>query len=203
MLSVAVTGNVASGKSTVVRFFERWGARVTDADAIVRQLQSPGTPVFDAIVARFGAGVVGADGALDRVALRTLVLADPAARRDLNAIVHPAVGARRAELEAEARLQGVSILVHDIPLLFEAADPGRFDLVVLVEAPPALCRDRLIRFRELTPDVADRLMATQLPQETKRARSHFVIVNDGDLVALELRARQVWQGIEAAAAERA
>lgn len=194
-LHVALTGNIAAGKSTVLALFRRWGAFVTEADAIVRELQQPGTPVFEAIVRRFGPGVVTADGALDRAALRRIVFTDPAARADLDAIVHPAVAERREALEAEARTAGATIMVHDIPLLFEAADPEGFDAVVLVDAPVAVRRARLVRHRELSPEEADRMIAAQAPAAAKRGRSDWVIDNDADLDTLERRARAVWEGM--------
>jgi dephospho-CoA kinase len=197
--SVALTGNVASGKTTVAQLFAGWGARVTDADAIVRGLQRPGTPVFRAMVARFGPGILLPDGTLDRPALRHLVLADPAALRDLNAIVHPAVRTWRAVLDEEAERAGHSIVVHDIPLLFEAADPAEFDAVVLVEAPPAVRKERLLRDRGFAAEEADRLISAQLPSEEKHAGSRFIIANDRDLATLEQRAMEVWQEIKAAA----
>ena len=140
MLHVALTGNVASGKSSVGRLFADWGATVIDADAIVRELQQPGTPIFERIAARFGPEVVTPDGELDRGRLRALVLADPTARKDLEAIVHPAVAAERERLIDEARRRGAAIVVSDIPLLFEVMDPQAFDAVVLVDAPEQIRR---------------------------------------------------------------
>jgi dephospho-CoA kinase len=192
-VTVALTGNIAAGKSSVAELFRRWGAVVTDADAIVRELQQPGTPVFAAIVARFGPTVLATNGSLDRAALRTIVFTDPAARADLDAIVHPAVAARREELEDAARAQGAGVVVHDIPLLFEAADPDLFDAVVLVDAPVAVRRERLIRHRGLSPEDADRMLAAQAPAGPKRARSDVVIDNDGDRATLEQRAREAWE----------
>jgi dephospho-CoA kinase len=192
VLSVALTGNIASGKSAVLQLFKHWGAAVTDADAIVHQLQRKGTPVFEAIVARFGPAVVAADGELDRRALRELVFTDERARHDLERIVHPAVRTRTAELAREAREAGARVIVHDIPLLFESADPGAFDRVVLVDAPEAVRRDRLVRLRKLDPATADRLIAAQMPSEDKRIRSDYVIINDGSPADLEGRAREVW-----------
>jgi dephospho-CoA kinase len=188
---VGLTGNAAAGKSTVAALFRRWGATIIDADAIVRELQAPGSPVLAAIVERFGAGILTADGGLDRAALRARVLADPAALAALNAVVHPAVAARRRELLAEARRRGDRIVVSEIPLLFEADEPGGFDAVVLVDAPAAVRRARLAE-RGLPADEAERLMAAQHPAETKRARSDFVIDNDGDRGALERAAGEVW-----------
>ncbi len=199
LFSVGLTGNVAAGKSAVARHFAERGAFVTDADALVRELQRPGTPVFEAIVARFGPGVVARDGTLDRPALRALVLADPEALAALNAIVHPAVRSRRNDLDAEARRRGARIVVHDIPLLFEAGNPDDFDFVLLVDAPEAVRRDRLVRLRGLPEADADRLIRAQLPAAAKRARSDAVIENDGDLADLAARADAAWRAITAAA----
>jgi dephospho-CoA kinase len=113
--------------------------------------------------------------------------------------VHPAVLARRAGQEAEARRRGAQIVVHDIPLLFEAADPATFDQVVLVDAPEAVRRDRLVRLRGLAPPEADALMAAQWPSSRKRAASHHVIDNDGDQEALRARAAAVWEALRKAA----
>jgi dephospho-CoA kinase len=203
VLSVALTGNIASGKSTVARLFQRWGATVIDADAIVRELQRPGTPVFEAIVRRFGPDMVAADGGLDRAALRGVVFRDARARADLNAIVHPAVRARRDTLIAEAGDRGVRVVVQDIPLLFETLDPAVFDLVVLVDAPPELRRERLARDRGIGAEEADRLMAAQMPPAEKRARSDIVIENDADLATLEARSLAAWHRIEKAEARPA
>ena len=193
MLAVALTGNVASGKSTVARLFADWGATVIDADALVREVQRPGSPVLAAIRSRFGDAVLRSDGALDRDALRRRILADPEARLALEAIVHPAVQRRRAEVLAQARERGDRIVVSDIPLLFEVLDPAAFDAVVLVDAPPAVRRARLMRDRGLDAAEADRLIAAQLPSGPKRAQSHVVIDNDGSLQDLRARAAAAWQ----------
>ena len=127
------------------------------------------------------------------------MLADPAALADLNRIVHPEVHRRRLELLAEARARGDRIVVSDIPLLFEADDPGAFDAVVLVDAPETVRRARLLASRALSPVEADRLMAAQLSTTAKRTRSDYVIDNDGDLPALERAARSVWEALLARA----
>jgi dephospho-CoA kinase len=199
MLSIALTGNIAAGKSTVSDLFRRWGATVIDADALVREAQAPGTAVLAAIAQRFGADVMGADGTLDRAALRRRVMGDPAALAALTAIVHPVVRRRRAELTTAAAARGDRIVVSEIPLLFEAADPAEFDAVVLVDAPPDVRRRRLLDGRELPAAEADRMMAAQRPAESKRARSDYVIENGGDLVSLEAEARRVWEALEARA----
>jgi dephospho-CoA kinase len=198
VLNVALTGNIAAGKSTVAEHFRRWGAVVLDADQLVREVQSPGSPVTVAIARRFGPAVLLPDGQLDRARLRGIVMADSEARRALEAIVHPAVEIRRRARLAEARGQGARIVVNDIPLLFEALDPARFDAVVLVDAPEAVRLQRLIRERGLSESEARRLMAAQFPSATKRAwrgphgEAPVIIENDGDPAQLEQRARAAW-----------
>lgn len=197
MLNVALTGNVASGKSTVASLFAGWGAELIDADQLVREVQAPGTPVLLAIARRFGTNVLRPDGSLDRAALRAQVLADPQALADLNQLVHPAVLRLREARVAALREAGARIVVTDIPLLFEAADPAAFDAVVLVDAPADLRRQRLFERSGLPPREAERLIAAQMPSEMKRSRATFVIDNDADLATLKARAREVWTALEA------
>jgi dephospho-CoA kinase len=199
VLNVALTGNIAAGKSAVADLFRRWGATVLDADEIAREVQAPGGPVMRRMVERFGASVVRADGSLDRPTLRRLVLADPEALAALNRIVHPAVHARRAELAAAAATRGDRILVSDIPLLFEAADPDEFDVVVLVDAPEPVRHRRLVELRGLDQSEAASMIRAQMPAAEKRARSDFVIENDGDRAALERAAAEVWKALVARA----
>jgi dephospho-CoA kinase len=199
MLNVALTGNIAAGKSAVAELFRAWGATLIDADRLAREAQAPGTPGLRAIAERLGQDLVGADGALDRAALRRRVMADPAALAELNRIVHPEVFRRRRALEAEAQRRGDRIVVSDIPLLFEVADPAAFDVVVLVDAPEPVRRARLITERGLSALEADRMLAAQAPSGPKRERSTFVIDNDGDLATLEARAREVWTALLARA----
>lgn len=198
MLNVALTGNIAAGKSTVVDLFRRWGAEIIDADVLAREAQAPGTEVLAAIARRFGSDVLAADGSLDRAALRGKVMGDDAALAALNAIVHPAVQRRREELLAAARAEGKKgmIVVNDIPLLFEVLDPAQFDVVVLVDAPVAIRRTRLRALRGLTNDQADQMIASQMGSDRKRARSHFVIDNAGSREELERAVRQVWEELQ-------
>ena len=203
MLNVALTGNIAAGKSTVSGLFRRWGATILDADELAREAEAPGSAVMAAIVRRFGKDVLAPDGALDRAALRGKVMGDDAALTALNGIVHPAVRARRDELQQDARRRGDLVLVNDIPLLFEALDPAQFDVVVLVDAPLAVRRVRLRALRGLGNDEADRMLAAQMPAERKRERSHHVIENDGDLARLETRAREVFDALRRRAAAQA
>ena len=204
MFSVALTGNIAAGKTTVARLFQQWGATVIDADRLAQEVQAPGGLVLARIAERFGPGVLRPDGSLDRAALRRIVMGDGQALRALNAIVHPEVHRRREAALAEARVRGDSIAVTDIPLLFEADDPSAYDAIVLVDAPLEVRRARIVGGRGVEPEEADRMLASQLPAELKRARSDFVIENAEDPVALERAAREVWRRLEArAAAQRA
>ncbi|HEU5303828.1 MAG TPA: dephospho-CoA kinase [Gemmatimonadales bacterium] len=199
MLSIALTGNIGAGKTTVAEFFRRWGATIIDADQLARETQRPGQPVLQEIANRFGADVLAPDGSLDRTALRARVLADPRALTELNRIVHPEVRRRRLELLAQARARGDRIVVSDIPLLFEADDPRSFDAVVLVDAPEEVRRARLLASRSLSVEDADRMMASQLSAATKRSRCDYVIDNDGDLATLERAAADVWRALIARA----
>jgi dephospho-CoA kinase len=199
MLSVALTGNIGAGKSTVAALFHRWGATIIDSDAIVREAQRPGQPALPEIAARFGAELIRADGSLDRAALRAKVLNNSEELAALNRIMHPRVHRRRQELLAEAQARGDRIVVSDIPLLFEAADPEEFDAVVLVDAPQPLRRARLLASRDVPPEQVDRLLNIQQASASKRARSDYVIDNEGDLPALERSAASVWQALLARA----
>lgn len=200
MLNVALTGNIAAGKSRVAALFRKWGATVIDADALVREVQEPGTPVFHAIVARFGASVIGPDGRLNRPALRQIVFQDPVARASLESLVHPAVQALRVEQVEDAERRKEPLVVSDIPLLFESMDPDAFDAVVLVDAPEEERLTRLIRDRHLPREDAEAMIRAQLPTSEKRRwrssapaqRSPYVIENDADLETLEARARVVF-----------
>jgi len=200
MLNVALTGNIGAGKSTVVSLLRQWGATVIDADELVREAEAPGSEVLVAVVRRFGADVLASDGSLDRAALRSKVMGDDAALAALNAIVHPAVQRRRDDLLEEAATRGDALVVNDIPLLFEALDPRRFDVVVLVEASTAARRMRLRQARGLTDQEITRLIAAQMPTERKRDRSHFVIENEGSLAELEDQAQTVFQALRRRAA---
>lgn len=203
MLNVGLTGNIGAGKSTVARLLESWGAVVIDADTLTREVQEPGSTTLAAIAERFGPAVLGPDGALDRETLRERVMNDEAELAALNAIVHPAVQARRAALAEEAANRGVRVLVNDIPLLFEVLDPAAFDLVVLVDAPVEQRRRRIMAERGLSEADADAMIAAQLPSSAKRAGSDLVIDNAGSLEELERASRDAWHAILVRAGLRA
>jgi dephospho-CoA kinase len=199
MLSVALTGNIGAGKTTVAELFRSWGATIIDADQLVREIQGPGQPALKEIAARFGTELILADGSLNRAALRAKVLSDPRRLLELNRIVHPEVHRRAGELLAQAQARGDRIVISDIPLLFEAANPSDFDVVVLVDAPESIRRARLLTSRAMSGEEADRMIAAQLASAVKRGRSDYVIDNDGDLDALERSAASVWQALLARA----
>lgn len=194
MLRVALTGNVASGKSTVARFLANYGATIIDADEIVRELQRAGSPLLERIVQEFGLDVVTPEGNLDRSALRGIIVQDESAREQLNRIMHPAVHRRRMELEASAAAKGARVVVHDIPLLFEVMDPGEFPVVILVDAPEGTRRNRL-RARGLSEGEAVALMSTQMDPSKKRAGATYIIDNRGTLGELEERTFRVWKDV--------
>lgn len=194
MLLVGLTGGIGSGKSTVAARLAERGAVVVDADAIVREVQAPGRPVFDAMVERFGPSIVGADGALDRQRVADLVFTDAAALADLNAIVHPAVGdeiARR--LEAAAHSDEVVIL--DVPLLVES---GRDDLtgLLVVDVDPELALTRLVAHRGFSEADARARMSRQVSREQRRARADVIIDNSGTPDELEAQIDRAWSWIQ-------
>jgi dephospho-CoA kinase len=194
MLKVALTGNIAAGKSSVARRWRELGGFVVDADELARRVVEPGAPALARIVEAWGTGVL--DGAeLDRAALRRIVFADPAARERLEGIVHPAVAAMREAAFCEAAEAGERLAVADIPLLFETGLAGEFDVVVLVDAPPEIRLARLVGDRGLDPEEARQMIAAQMPAELKRAHSDVVIANAGTLDDLEQRAAGVWRDL--------
>lgn len=193
MLSLALTGNIASGKSSVARLLAAHGVTIIDADVLAREAVAPGSPGLAAVVARFGTGVLTTDGALDRAALRAIVFADPSAREALNAIVHPEVGRRREQALAVARARGDRLVISDIPLLFEVGLEGAFDGVILVDAPEAEREARLVRDRGLPVAEARAMIAAQWPASRKRAGARWVVENDSTPAALAHRVEALWR----------
>ncbi|MFE9361720.1 dephospho-CoA kinase [Streptomyces sp. NPDC006978] len=198
MLKVGLTGGIGAGKSEVSRLLARFGAVLIDADRISREVVEPGTPGLTAVVEAFGPGILRPDGTLDRSALGSIVFADPARLATLNAIVHPLVGARSAELERAAGAGAV--VVHDVPLLTENGLAPLYDLVVVVDAKPGTQLDRLVTMRGMTESDARARMAAQATREERLAVADLVIDNDGPLEDLKPQVREVWSQLTARAA---
>jgi len=195
MLLVGLTGNIASGKSTVARLLSERGATIIDADVLARRAVEMGTPAYEQIVKRWGTEVLSPDGVLDRSALRRRVFKDQDQLEALNAIIHPEVARLRERLVAEARRRGDRVVVCDIPLLFEKRMADEFDRIVLVDAPRPLRLERLVRDRGLRETEAMDMIAAQMPAELKRARADFVVDNVETLGALERRVDEVWRAL--------
>jgi dephospho-CoA kinase len=196
VLVVGLTGGIGSGKSTVSALLAARGAVIVDADAIVRELQAPAGEAYVAMVERFGPGIVGADGELDRPAIAALVFEDEAARLDLNKIVHPLVGREMATRMA-AQAATDNIVVLDIPLLAERGR-GAYPVagVIVVDCPIDVAVARLMEFRGFTEDDARARVAAQISREERRAIADVVIDNGGTLEQLEAQIDGVWAWLE-------
>ncbi len=195
MLLIGLTGNIASGKSTVAQLLSERGATIIDADILARRAVEAGTPAYHKIVEQWGQTVLAPDGHLDRAALRRLVFNSPTQLEKLNSIVHPEVERLRGRLIAEARQRGDRIVVADIPLLFEKHMADEFDRIVLVDAPRPLRLERLVRDRGLRETEAMDMIASQMPADLKRARADFFVENSGTLTDLEQRVEDVWASL--------
>lgn len=189
---IALTGGIASGKSTVAARLASHGAIIVDADAIVRELQAPHQPLLDEIAAEFGADMV-VDGVLDRARLGQAVFGRPERLARLNAIVHPAVKRESQRRFAEARDADPSaVIVYDVPLLAEARGTGEWDLVVVADAPAAIRAERLVTLRGLSPDDADRRIGSQASDDERRALADVVIDTSGTLEHTWEQADELW-----------
>lgn len=196
MLLVGLTGNIASGKSTVAQLLSEHGATIIDSDILARRAVEVGTPAHRLIVKRWGQDVLASDGTLDRAALRRQVFRDPGQLDELNRIVHPEVLRLRDRLIADARRRGDRIVVCDIPLLFERHLADEFERIVLVDAPRPIRLERLVRERGLDETEAMEMIAAQMPAELKRARADYVIDNSATLAELERRVDDVWSSLD-------
>lgn len=178
---IALTGGVASGKSTVARLFAALGAQLIDTDQVARDVVVPPSPALERIVARFGSDVLQPDGTLDRAALRRRVFSDDAARRDLEAIMHPAIA---AEVTRRSAAAGGPYQLIAIPLLVETGTAGDYDRVLLVDAQTDTQHARLMLRDGMTPAAAAQMLAAQASREARRAVAHDIIDNDGDVAQL-------------------
>ncbi len=198
MYRVGLTGGIGAGKSEVSRRLAAQGAVVIDADAIAREVVEPGTPGLAEVVAAFGPEVLLPDGSLDRPRLGDIVFADPDLRTRLNGIVHPLVGARMRELEESAGPG--SIVVHDVPLIAENNMAGAYDLVVVVDVPPRLQLDRLVRHRGMTREQARARMAAQASREQRLGIAGIVVDNSASLAELDRQVGELWTELRRRAA---
>ena len=189
-MQIGLTGGIGSGKSTAAGRFGELGALVIDADALAREVVEPGTEGLAAVVAEFGEQVLDGAGRLDRPALARVVFGDDAARGRLNAILHPRIRARAAELIAAA--PPGTVVVQDVPLLVETGQSGPYDLVVVVEAPDELRVRRLGRDRGMPAEQVRARMAAQATDEQRRAAADVVLVNDGTPEDLRAKVDALW-----------
>lgn len=199
MVRVGLTGGIASGKSLVADELAARGAVIIDADLLAREVVEPGTPGLTAIVERFGADVT-TDGRLDRAALARIVFSDDSARRDLEAIVHPAVRRRAAELEAEAPSDAV--VVHVIPLLVETGQQDAFDVVLVVDVDRETQLRRLQERDRVTAAEAGARLAAQASRDQRLAASDVVIDNSADVTELRKQIEEIWLNLTALANPR-
>ncbi len=190
MLKVGLTGGIGAGKSEVSRRLASYGALVIDADQIAREVVEPGTPGLAQVVGLFGTGVLAPDGTLDRQRLGEIVFGDDELRAKLNSLIHPLVGARLRELEQGADAD--AILVEDVPLIAENDLADFYDLVVVVDVPPRLQEERLVRDRGMTPDQVARRMAAQASREQRLAIAGIVVDNSGSLAELDREVGELW-----------
>jgi dephospho-CoA kinase len=195
VLVIGLTGGIGSGKSTVSALLAAKGAVVVDADAIVRDVQQPGTPVFDAMVERFGPAIVADDGTLDRAAVADLVFADADALADLNAIVHPEVGA-----EIMRRMQDLGetdeVVILDVPLVVESSNAYPVAGLLVVDVDPEVALRRLVEHRGMRAEDVRARMARQASRSERLARADHVIDNSGTLDDLRAQVDAAWRWIE-------
>jgi dephospho-CoA kinase len=190
VLRVGLTGGIGAGKSEVSARLAAQGAVVIDADTIAREVVEPGTEGLAEVVEAFGPEVLLPDGTLDRPRLGDIVFADPELRSKLNAIVHPRVGARMAELEQAAGPGAIVVL--DVPLIAESGRTDAYDLIVVVDAPPRVQVDRLVRRRGMTREQARARMEAQASREQRLAIADIVVDNSGSLGELDRQVGDLW-----------
>lgn len=189
MFSVALTGGIGSGKSTVAEIFEELGALIIDSDQLSREVIERGTPGFDQVIARFGDAILK-EGEIDRGALGAVVFADEVARRELESIIHPLVRERAEKIASRAGEN--RIVINQIPLLFETQGASRFQLVITVAASEELRRERL-RERGLKDYEISKRIAAQATDEERASISHLIIKNNGTLDELTRTVEEIWE----------
>ena len=185
MYRVGLTGGVASGKSTVAKIFRGFGVPIIDTDELARDVVEPGQPPLERLVERFGPSILTADGHLDRPALRTIVFSDPMARADLEALIHPAIG---AAVESRSAASGGPYQILVIPLLVEKNLASELDRVLVVDCEEELQLKRLRARDGSTLAEARAILAAQASRSARLEAAHDVIKNDGALGALQAQA---------------
>lgn len=193
-MRVGLTGGIASGKSTVSAILRDLGAVVIDADLLAREVVAKGTPGLAQVVDAFGPGVLTPDGEMDRPAVGAIVFSDESKRRTLEAIIHPLVGARSAELAQDAG-EG-AVVVHDIPLLVETGQAGAFDAVIVVDVPQEIQIERMVRERGWAEEESRARIAAQATRAERRAVATYVIDNTGTREDLRRRVAEVFGDLE-------
>ena len=193
MRLIGLTGGIASGKSSVAHLFERLGAAVIDADRLAREVVEPGEEALARIVATFGDQILNGDGSLNRAALGEIVFADPAARRTLEAITHPAIRRRADEKLARLREAGTETAFYVAPLIFEADIAARFQEIWVVYVSREVQIERLMARDGLGRQAALARMAAQMPMEEKKRLGSVVIDNNGSREALEAEVQRLWR----------
>ncbi|MEU7891322.1 dephospho-CoA kinase [Nonomuraea sp. NPDC049152] len=194
MLRVGLTGGIGSGKSEVSRRLAERGAVVIDADKIAREVVEPGTEGLARVVAAFGDEILREDGSLNRERLGSIVFADPDKLATLNAIVHPLVGERVAELQKSA--PDGAVVVYDVPLLAENKLAPMYEVVIVVDASDEIRVERLTKVRGMSEPDARARIAAQATREERLAVADIVIPNEGSLDDLEARVEQVWERLK-------
>lgn len=187
---IALTGGIASGKSTIARRLREHGAVIIDADQIVRDVQAPGSPVLSEIAEAFGSDMIDSSGALDRAALGSLAFGNPDALAKLNAIVHPAVQAE-SQRRFEAAVPG-AVVVYDVPLLVEARVDDPWDMIIVAHAPVAERLRRLVELRGMEPDAAQHRIDAQVSDEERLAVADVVIDTSGTMEHTLAQTDAVW-----------
>jgi dephospho-CoA kinase len=190
-----LTGGIASGKSTVARRFAERGLDVIDADQVARDVVAPGSPGLAAVVQAFGPEILTGDGTLDRPALRERVFGDDTARKTLNAILHPRIGAETMRRTQALAAQGVGLACYEAALLVENGLADAFRPLVVVAVSPEVQRTRLMARDGASAEAAERALAAQLPLEDKVKLADHVIDNDGELAGLITQADSVLDAI--------
>jgi dephospho-CoA kinase len=191
VILVGLTGGIGSGKSTISSLLEGKGAVIIDADAIVREVQLPGSSVLAELAEKFGSEVLAADGSLDRQAVANIVFTDPDALKALNAIVHPAVGKEMNRRMIEQRSTD-HVVVLDIPLLTENPREGLQGKIV-VDVPVEVQVERLVKYRGFDETDARARISRQATREQRLATADFVVDNSGDLADLQPQIDKLWQ----------